>query len=136
MANFFTWKDSAKPETAGVALHVGDTVRIHYKLIEIEKKEGKTKKDVKTETRERIQVYEGIVIALKGTNTNGMMTVRRIGADAVGIERLFPIDSPWIKKLEVKKFGKVRRAKLYYLRDKVGKAASRIDERKPSQTVA
>lgn len=115
-------------KTNKVELHVGDTVRVHYKLIEKEKVAGKTKREVKEETRERTQAYEGIVIAIKGSGENTMFTVRRIGTGAIGIERIFPLVSPWIKKIEVKKFGHVRRAKLYYLRDKVGKAATRIDE--------
>ena len=112
------------------SVHVGDTVRVHYKLIEREKEAGKTKKEVKITTRERIQVYEGIVIAIKGSQENRMITVRKIGVAAVGIERIFPIISPWIKKIEIKKEGEVRRAKLYYLRDRTGKAATKIEERK------
>ena len=115
-------------------LHVGDTVRVHYKLIEKEKKAGKTKKEVKVEVRERIQVFEGIIIAIKGSAENCMFVVRHIGTAAIGVERIFPLKSPWIKKIEVKKQGEVRRAKLYYLRGKVGKAATRIDERKNTET--
>jgi len=111
-----------------VTFHVGDTVRVHYKLIEHEKVAGKTKREVKEETRERTQVFEGIVIAIKGTGANCMFTVRKIGSGAIGIERIFPLVSPWIKKLEVKKRGDVRRAKLYYLRDKQGKEASKVTE--------
>jgi len=118
----------------GVTLHVGDTVRVHYKLIEKEKIAGKTKREVKVETRERLQVFEGIVIAIKRNAENSTFVVRRIGAATVGIERIFPVDSPWIKKIQVKKLGDVRRAKLYYLRGKVGKAATRIDEKKAPAT--
>ncbi len=117
-----------KSETQEVPFHVGDTVAVHYKLIEKEKVSGKTKREVKEETRERIQVFEGIVLAMKGSGPNTMFTVRRIGAGAIGVERIFPIVSPWIKKLEVKKLGDVRRAKLYYLRGKKGKEATRINE--------
>jgi large subunit ribosomal protein L19 len=109
-------------------IHVGDTVRVHYKLIEHEKSAGKTKKEVKEEVRERLQVFEGIVIAIKNAGDNQMFTVRRIGVGAIGVERIFPVNSPWIRKIEVKKLGDVRRAKLYYLRAKVGKDASRVDE--------
>ncbi len=109
-------------------LHIGDTVRVHYKLIEHEKVAGKTKKEVKEETRERVQVFEGILIAIKGGQENQMITVRKIGVGAIGIERIFPIVSPWIKKIEVKKHGETRRAKLYYLRDRKGRAASKIEE--------
>jgi large subunit ribosomal protein L19 len=130
MANIATFTRDDQSAT----FHVGDTIRVHYKLIEKEKTAGKTKKEVKVETRERIQVFEGNVIAIKGSAENKSFVVRHIGAGAIGVERIFPIVSPWIKKIEVKKFGDVRRAKLYYLRDKVGKAAYRIDERKPAES--
>ena len=71
---------------------------------------------------------EGIVLSIKGSGVNCMFTVRKIGSGAIGIERIFPIVSPWIKKFEVKKHGLVRRAKLYYLRDKKGKDAGKVDE--------
>lgn len=106
-----------------ITFHVGDTVRVHYKLIEHEKIAGKTKREVKEETHERTQVFEGIVIAIRGSGMNCMVTVRHIGAAAIGVERIFPLMSPWIKKFEVKKPGNVRRAKLYYLRDKQGHEA-------------
>jgi len=109
-----------------ITFHVGDTVRVHYKLIEHEKVAGKTKREVKEETRERTQAFEGIVISIKGSGANCMFTVRKIGSGAIGIERIFPLVSPWIKKLEVKKPGDVRRAKLYYLRDKQGKEAAKV----------
>lgn len=128
MANIAIWKpatENAKP----VEFRVGDTVRVHYKLIEKEKTSGKAKKEVKETVRERLQVFEGLVIAIKNREENTMFTVRRIGVAAVGIERIFPLNSPWIRKFEVKRHGEVRRAKLYYLRDKVGKAAQRVDER-------
>jgi large subunit ribosomal protein L19 len=129
MANQITWSNIADPEAKKITLSIGDTLRVHYKLIEKEKVAGKTKREVKEETRERIQVFEGILIALKGKAENGMITVRRIGVGNIGIERIFPLVSPWIKKIEVKKHGDVRRAKLYYLRERTGKAASKIDER-------
>lgn len=90
----------------------GDTVKISYKV-----KEG---------DKERVQVYEGIVIAVKGGGIAKSMTVRKI-SNGVGVERIIPINSPYIDKLEVLKIGKVRRAKLYYLREKLGKHA-RIKE--------
>lgn len=120
MANTAVWNN--------IPFHVGDTVRVHYKLIEHVKVAGKAKREVKEETRERTQAFEGIVIAIKGSGANCMFTVRKIGAGAIGIERIFPLVSPWIKKLEVKKLGAVRRAKLYYLRDKQGKYASKVNE--------
>jgi large subunit ribosomal protein L19 len=111
-----------------ITFHVGDTVRVYYKLIEHEKVAGKTKREVKEETRERTQAFEGIVISIKGSGANCMFTVRKIGSGAIGIERIFPLLSPWIKKLEVKKTGDVRRAKLYYLRDKQGKEAAKVTQ--------
>jgi large subunit ribosomal protein L19 len=128
MANSAHWAPKEGETTKAVSFHVGDTVRIHYKLIEKEKISGKTKREVKEETRERIQVFAGIVIAIKGAGVNTMFTVRNIGADAVGIERIFPLVSPWIRKIEIKKLGQVRRAKLYYLRGRTGKAATKINE--------
>lgn len=120
MANQTTWDKTS--------ISIGDTIRVHYKLIEHEKVAGKTKREVKVETRERVQVFEGILIAIKGSAENQMITVRKIGVGAIGIERIFPIVSPWIKKIDVKKHGKVRRAKLYYLRARTGKAATKIEE--------
>ncbi|MBE6903700.1 MAG: 50S ribosomal protein L19 [Ruminococcaceae bacterium] len=87
---------------------IGNTVRVHVKI-----KEG---------NRERIQVFEGTIIARKGGGVSETFTVRRI-ASGVGVERTFPIHSPKIEKIETVRKGKVRRAKLYYLRDRVGKAA-------------
>lgn len=120
MANQTSWNT--------ISFRVGDTVRVHYKLIEHEKVAGKTKREVKEETRERTQVFEGIVIAIRGSGANCMFTVRHMGVGAIGVERIFPLISPWIRKLEVKKRGDVRRAKLYYLRGRTGKAATRITE--------
>lgn len=127
MANSVIWTQGEGENKQEVTIHIGDTVRVHYKLIEKEKVAGKTKREVKEETRERIQVFEGIVIAFKGSGVNVMFTVRKIGAGAIGIERIFPLISPWIRKITVKKLGDVRRAKLYYLRGKIGKAATSVD---------
>lgn len=90
----------------------GDTVQVHVKVIE--------------GTRERIQVFEGVVIKIKGGGIRETFTVRRV-AYGVGVERTFPLHSPRIDKIVVKRHGKVRRAKLYYLRNLTGKAA-RIKE--------
>lgn len=87
--------------------HVGDTVRVHVKVVE-----GK---------RERIQVFEGIVLKRQNGGARETFTVRKISY-GVGVERTFPLNSPRIDKIEVVRLGKVRRAKLYYLRDRVGKA--------------
>lgn len=86
---------------------VGDTVRVHA----IVKEGGK----------ERVQVFEGIVIAKKGGGINETFTVRKVSY-GVGVERVFPLHSPLVKKIEVKRKGDVRRAKLYYLRERLGKA--------------
>lgn len=91
----------------------GDTVRVHVKVVE--------------GTRERIQVFEGVVIRRKGSGISETFTVRKISY-GVGVERTFPVHSPRIDKIEVARRGKVRRAKLYYLRSLRGKAA-RIQER-------
>ena len=89
-----------------VEFNVGDTVKVHFKIVE-----GKT---------ERIQVYEGLVICFKNSGVGRTFTVRKISY-GVGVERVFPINSPRIAKIEVVRPGKVRRAKIYYIRDKVGK---------------
>ena len=94
------------PEVA--SFNVGDTVKVHYRI-----KEG---------DRERIQVFEGIIIAKKHAGVNQTVTVRRISY-GVGVEKTFPVHSPNVAKFEVVRNGKVRRAKLYYLRGRVGKAA-------------
>ena len=87
---------------------IGDTVKVHVKI-----REGE---------RERIQVFEGTVIARKDSGVSSTFTVRRVSY-GVGVERVFPVHSPNVAKVEVVRSGKVRRSKLYYLRDRVGKAA-------------
>ncbi|HEX2927916.1 MAG TPA: 50S ribosomal protein L19 [Ruminiclostridium sp.] len=94
-------------------LEIGDFIKVHAKI-----KEG---------TRERIQVFEGTVIALKGSGLKETFTVRRVSY-GVGVERVFPVNSPRIDHIDVVRKGVVRRAKLYYLRDRVGKAA-KVKER-------
>ncbi len=95
------------------AFRVGDTVRVHAKVVEGEK--------------ERIQIYEGVVIGRSGTGSRETVRVRKLSY-GVGVERIFPLHSPMIDKIELAKEGKVRRAKLYYLRELRGKAA-RIREK-------
>ena len=90
------------------ALEIGSTVRVHVKI-----REGE---------RERIQVFEGTIIALKGSGISSTFTVRRVSY-GVGVERVFPVHSPNVTDIKVIRRGKVRRSKLYYLRDRVGKAA-------------
>ena len=87
---------------------VGDTVRVHAKI-----KEG---------NRERIQIYEGIVLKRQGGSNRETFTVRKF-SNGVGVEKTWPLHSPFVEKIEVVRKGKVRRAKLFYLRDRVGKAA-------------
>jgi large subunit ribosomal protein L19 len=99
---------------------VGDTVDVHQWILEGYDKEGNEKR--------RIQIYSGTVISIKGTGNREMFTVRRL-VDGQGVERTFPFHSPKIAKVVIKRTGRVRRAKLYYLRDRVGKA-TRLRERK------
>ena len=87
---------------------IGDTVKVYNKIIE--------------GTTERIQLFTGVVIARRGTGIREMFTVRRV-AFGIGVERVFPLHSPRIDRIEVERHGRVRRAKLYYLRDKIGKGA-------------
>jgi large subunit ribosomal protein L19 len=105
-------KSSLKPEVPKFA--IGDTVDVHTRILEGED--------------ERIQIFSGTVIARSGSGSREMFTVRRIVAGE-GVERKFPLHSPKIAKVEVKRTGVTRRAKLYYLRDRVGKAV-RLRERK------
>ena len=97
-----------KPNRNIPSFRSGDTVRVHVKVVEGE--------------RERIQVFEGVVIRKKRGGINSNFTVRRV-SHGIGVERVFPYHSPLIAKVEVTKVGRVRRARLYYLRDLVGKAA-------------
>lgn len=110
----------------GTRVMVGDTIAVHYRIIEKEVVAGKTKKEKHEEQKERLQAFIGIVIAIRGGGENQSIVVRRIGAGGIGIERIFPTASPWIKKVSVKKKGDVRRAKLYYLRDKTSKEISKL----------
>ncbi|MDD6024565.1 MAG: 50S ribosomal protein L19 [Oscillospiraceae bacterium] len=104
-------QENMKPELP--SMNVGDTVRVHVKI-----KEG---------SRERIQVFEGTIIAKKHGGVEQTITVRRLSY-GVGVEKVFPVHSPNIVNVETIRRGKVRRAKLYYLRDRVGKAA-KVKER-------
>jgi len=93
----------------------GDTVKVHVKV-----KEGE---------KERIQIFQGIVIGIRGGGTRTSFTVRKVSS-GVGVERIFPLNSPTISKMEVLRHGKVRRAKLYFLREKLGKAGRLKEVRK------
>ncbi len=99
-------QDSLKSEVP--AIEIGDTVKVHVKIREGDK--------------ERIQIFEGTVIARKGSGVSETFTVRRLSY-GVGVERVFPLHSPNVAKVELVRHGRVRRSKLYYLRDRVGKAA-------------
>lgn len=99
-------QDSLKSEVP--VIEIGDTVKVHVKIREGEK--------------ERIQVFEGTIIARRGSGVAETFTVRRLSY-GVGVERVFPVHSPNVAKVEVVRHGRVRRSKLYYLRDRVGKAA-------------
>jgi len=107
MAQNFTYNDQK--------INIGDTVRVHQEI-----SEGK---------KTRVQIFEGIVIAIKNKEINKTFTVRKIASGNVGVEKSFPVMMPSIKKIEMKRRGDVKRSKLYYLRDKVGKAASRVKEK-------
>ena len=104
-------QDSLKAEKP--AFSVGDTVKVDVKI-----REG---------DRERIQVFEGTVIAINGSGVTETFTVRRVSY-GVGVERVFPVNSPNVADVKIVRYGKVRRAKLYYLRDRVGKA-SKVKEK-------
>lgn len=110
-------------------INVGDTVSIHYRIIEKEVISGKTKKEKHEEQRERTQAFTGTVLGIRGSGDNQSFTVRHLGVGNIGVERIFPVISPWIKKVTLKKRGKVRRAKLYYLRKKSRKEISRLGGR-------
>lgn len=103
--------DAAKTDLPKFA--VGDSVEIHQRILEGQK--------------ERVQIFSGTLIACKGGKGREMITVRRI-VQGEGVERVFPVNSPKIAKIDIKRSGKTRRAKLYYLRDRVGKAV-RLRER-------
>ena len=102
-------KEQLKAEVAD--FNVGDSVKVHTRVVE----GGK----------ERIQIFQGIVIARRGTSVNASFTVRKISYGE-GVERVFPVHTPRISKIEVVHRGKVRRAKLHYLRDRVGKKATLV----------
>jgi large subunit ribosomal protein L19 len=109
-------KSSLKPEVSDFA--IGDTVDVHTKILEGDK--------------ERIQIFSGVVIARSGSGSREMFTVRRIVANE-GVERKFPLHSPRIERIEVKRSGVVRRAKLYYLRERAGKSVRLKERRRDSK---
>lgn len=104
MANQITWKDTS--------FAIGDTVRVHQTFEEGDKT--------------RTQIFEGLVIAIRGHVGLKSFVVRRIASNNVGVEKIFPLETPTITKVEVKKKGDVRRAKLYFLRERTGKKATKV----------
>lgn len=104
---------AAQKKDLGVDFKAGDQVRVHFKVVE--------------GGNERIQVFEGVVIRMKGSGLSESFTVRKVSF-GVGVERIFPLHSPRIDKVEVARRGKVRRAKLYYLRNLSGKAARIVED--------
>lgn len=107
MAQYLTYNDQ---EVA-----VGDTIRVHQRIVE--------------EKRTRTQIFEGVVIAIRGKESGKSFVVRKISVGGVGVEKIFPVMLPSIEKIEVKRKGDVRRSKLYYLRERIGKAATKIKEK-------
>lgn len=94
---------------------VGDTVKVHY--------------NVKDGEKTRIQIFEGILIAVANRGTGKVFTVRKIGAGGIGVEKITPVDSPVVADIELITSGDVRRGKLYYLRSRVGKSASKVKKK-------
>jgi large subunit ribosomal protein L19 len=101
-------------EHKNTSFAVGDKIRVHHKIKESDKT--------------RTQIFEGILIAIKGSQENKSITVRKIATGGVAVERIWPLQTPSLDKIEVVKKGKVRRSKLYYLRNRKGKKATRIKE--------
>lgn len=107
----------------------GDTVRVHYKI------EEKPDASVKfADKKFRLQAFEGVCIRFKKGNANSSFTVRKIGANGIGVERIFPYCSPYIEKVDLVSSGVVRRSRLYYLRNLFGKAARITTRRLPAGT--
>ena len=117
---FMELVEQSSMKTTVPKFEIGDTVDVHVRILEGEK--------------ERIQIFNGVVIARSGTKTREMFVVRRI-VQGEGVERKFPVHSPRIAEITVKRSGKVRRAKLYYLRDRSGKAV-RLKERFPASSAS
>lgn len=112
MAQYLTYQDEK--------ISVGDTIAVSQEIVEGAKK--------------RTQVFEGILIAVGGMGAGKSLTVRKISTGNIGVEKIFPVALPSIKKIEIKRRGSVRRSKLYYLRDKVGKSATKVKENAKGRT--
>jgi large subunit ribosomal protein L19 len=111
-------KSLEAPDRGFPAIRSGDTVKVHVRIVEGDK--------------ERIQVFQGIVIRIRGGSNEKTFTVRRIASHGVGVERTFLFKSPRVDKIEILRSAKVRRAQLYYMRDLRGKAARLREKRRPS----
>jgi large subunit ribosomal protein L19 len=107
MAQYFQYNDQT--------ISVGDTIRVHQRIVE--------------EKKTRTQIYEGVVVAVRGRENGKSFIVRKIAAGGIGVEKIFPVHMPSIEKIEIKRKGQVRRSKLYYLRARIGKAASKVREK-------
>jgi large subunit ribosomal protein L19 len=94
---------------------VGDTIRVHQRIME--------------EKKSRVQVFEGVVIAIRGNGNGKSFIVRKLGAAGIGVEKILPVNLPSIEKIEVKRQGQTRRSKLYFLRERIGKAATKVKEK-------
>jgi len=112
-------KEQYRKET--LKFNVGDSIRVHTKVVEGDK--------------ERIQIFTGVVIGRRGHGLNEMFTVRRISYGE-GVERIFPVHSPRVEKIEVERHGDVRRAKLTYLRKRIGKGATLVKEKEKAAATA
>ncbi len=112
--NHLTYKDNT--------FTVGDSIQVRQLVREGDK--------------ERVQVFEGILIAVRGKEQNKSFTVRKIAAGAIGVERIWPVNSPKVVDIKLKRTGKARRAKLYYLRGRIGKTATRLAERQAKPATA
>lgn len=96
------------------SFNTGDTISVHYKIVE--------------GSKERVQIFRGVVIQIKGTGTTKTFTIRKMSGN-VGVERIIPMNSPYIKQIEINKAGKVRRSRIYYFRDLTGKKAKIKEKR-------
>ena len=119
--------ESADLKKALPQLNPGDTVRVHVRVKETSVKEEIKGKPKETE-RERVQVFEGLVIGLRGSGARATMTVRKVSF-GTGVERIFPLHARTIERIEVVKHARVRRAKLYFLRERKGKAGRMKEKR-------
>ena len=124
--------ESADRKKALPQLNPGDTVRVHVRVRETSVKEEIKGKPKETE-RERVQVFEGLVIGLRGSGARATMTVRKVSF-GTGVERIFPLHALTIENIEVVKHARVRRAKLYFLRERKGKASRMKEKRVEAQT--